>query len=486
MGLNRFARGPVGLVVAAQALVLTLLSGRYGFHRDELYFLAAGKRLAWGYVDQPPLTPLLARVSSDVFGDSPAGLRVAATLCAMATVVVLALIAREFGGGRGAQVLTAAMTALAAFVVVAGHTVSTTTVDMLVWSALGLVTLRLFRTGDGRWWLAVGAVIGIGLESKWLVLLMVAAIGLSVLAVGPRAVFRGIWPLVGILIALALAAPGLIWQATHDFPLLTVASGISDDDGAENRILFVPMQLVYVSPVLVPVWIAGAVRLWRAPELRWARAIAVAYPLLCVILLVLGGKPYYAAPFLLLLTAAGAEPTLRRLDRTWRRALAWVLAVTGAAVSLVVGLPILPVDSLAPVLAVNKEPGEQAGWPEFTVSVARGWDQIPVEQRSTAVIFTRNYGQAAALDRYGPERGLPGAYSGHMSYADWGPPADSAVGPVVVVGPYLDSWFGGCREVAVHDNGLGLENEEQGVKISLCDRVLRPWSAMWGELRHYY
>lgn len=480
--MERFARGPVGLVVGIQVLVLTLLSGRYGFHRDELYFIAAGKRLDWGYVDQPSLTPLLARISTDLFGATPAGLRVVATLCAAATVILLALVAREFGGGRGAQVLTAAMTALAAFVVVDGHMLSTATVDVLIWSALGLVVLRLFRTGDGRWWLAVGAVVGIGLEGKWLVLLMVASIGLAVLVTGPRTVFRTGWLPAGILLALVLAAPGLIWQAAHDFPLLTVASGISEDDGAENRILFVPMQLLYLSPVAVPVWIAGGIRLWRDPDLRWARSLAPAYPVLCVILLVLGGKPYYSAPFLLLLAAAGAEPCLRWLDRTGRRALAAFLAFVGAAVSLVVGLPLLPESALAPVLAVNKEQGEQVGWPELASSVTRVWERIPAEQRTTAVIFTRNYGQAGALEHYG----LPSVYSGHMSYSDWGPPPADAVGPVVVVGPYLPAWFTGCHEAAVHDNGFGVENEEQGVRISLCAGTSRPWSSLWSELRHYY
>ncbi|WP_340682943.1 hypothetical protein LCL61_30415 [Amycolatopsis coloradensis] len=145
-------------------------------------------------------------------------------------------------------------------------------------------------------WLAIGAVVGIGLEVKWLVLLIVASIGLAVLAVGLRTVFHTGWLTAGILLALVLAAPGLIWQAAHDFPLPTVASGISEDDGAENRILFVPMQLLYLSPVAVPVWIAGGLRLWRDPDLHWARSLAPAYPVLCVILLALGGNPYYSAP----------------------------------------------------------------------------------------------------------------------------------------------------------------------------------------------
>ncbi|WP_233611666.1 glycosyltransferase family 39 protein [Amycolatopsis sp. WAC 01376] len=339
--------------------MLTLVSGRYGFHRDELYFLAAGKRLAWGYVDQPSLTPFLARISTDVFGATPSGLRVAATLCATATVVLLALV-----------------------------------------------------------------------------------------------------------------ASGLIWQAVHGFPLLTVASGISADDGAENRILFVPMQLLYL-----PRGRAGLDRR-RPPTLaRSGLALGSFAGLgLSGVVRNLGGTGRKTV--LLSTVSVTARGRRRLLDRTWRRALAVALAFVGAAVSLVVGLPLLPVSALAPVLVVNKEQGEQAGWPELASTVTR----IPVEQRSTAVIFTRNYGQAGALEYYG----LPAVHSGHMSYADWGPPPAEAVGPVVVVGPYLPAWFIGCREAAVHDNGLGMGNAEQGVRISLCAGTSRPWSALWGELRHYY
>lgn len=426
--LPRFAVGVVGAVVAVQVAVLTALSARYGFHRDELYFLAAGEHPAWGYVDQPPLTPLLAKMATTVFGDSPSGLRVVSTMIGAATVVVVALVARELGGGRAAQALSAAVTALSSFVLVVSHMVSTATVDLLLWTVIGLLVLRLLRTGDGRWWVPVGAAVGVGLANKWLVLLLVSALGIAVLLVGPRAVLRSGWLAVGVGVAALLATPIVVWQAAHGFPLLTVAAGISADDGVENRILFVPMQLVYLSPLLVPVWIAGLVRLWRDPRLRWARALAVSYPVLCVELLILGGKPYYSVPLLVLLTAAGVEPALRWLGRGWlgrghrasRRALVGAVTVVAVAVSVLVGLPVLPAGSLnGPVLAMNKEAGEQVGWPAFAATVARAWQQIPPGQRSTAVIFTRNYGQAGALQRYGKQLGLPKPYSGHMSYTDW-------------------------------------------------------------------
>ncbi|MDT7728565.1 MAG: hypothetical protein QOI21_5141 [Actinomycetota bacterium] len=492
--LPRYAWGAVGTVVAAQIAVLTALSGRYGFHRDEQYFLAAGDRPAWGYVDQPPITPLLARASAALFGETPTGVRVAATLIGATTVLIVALVARELGGGRAAQVLSAAAAALSSFVLVVSHMLSTTTVDMLMWTVIGFLALRLLRTGDGRWWVAVGAAVGVGLENKWTVLLLVSALGIAVLVAGPRAVFRSGWLAVGVGVAAIIAAPTVIWQARHGFPLLTVASGISEDNGTENRILFVPMQLVYVSPVLVPVWIAGIVRLWRDPALRWAQALALSYPVLCVGLLVLGGKPYYSVPLLVLVTAAGAEPASRWLARgrhAVKRVLIGVATVAAAAISVVIGLPVLPADALAPVLAMNKEPGEQVGWPEFAATVSAAWQQIPPDQRATAVIFTSSYGQAGAVEQYRDEYRLPQPYSGHMSYADWGPPPDTMTGPVVLVGRFENGSearrvFTGCQVVAVHDNGIGLENEEQGTPVALCAAPAAPWSQLWPALRRFY
>jgi 4-amino-4-deoxy-L-arabinose transferase-like glycosyltransferase len=487
--LPRFALGPVGMVVAAQVAVLTALSGRYGFHRDELYFLAAGHHPAWSYVDQPPITPLLAKAATAIFGDSPSGLRVVSTLIGALTVVVVALIARELGGGRAAQVFAAAATALSGFVLVVTHMLNTTTVDLLMWTVIGLLVLRLLRTGDGRWWVPAGVAIGVGLENKWLVLLLVSALGIGVLAVGPRTVLRSGWLAAGVAVAAVLAAPMVLWQATHHFPMLSVAAGISAD--GSNRILFVPMQVLYLSPVLVPVWIAGIVRLWRDPGLRWARAFAVSYPVLCMELLIFGGKPYYAVPLLVILTAAGAEPALRWLDRRGRRVLAGAATVVAVAVSVTIGLPVLPAGSLnGPVLAMNEEQGEQVGWPSFVATVARAWQQIPPEQRGTAVIFTANYGQAGAIDRYGNEYGLPAPYSGHMSYADWGPPSDRLTGPVVLVGEFAATSavrhaITACQVTAVYDNGIGLDNKEQGTEVALCAGPIAPWSQIWPELRHF-
>ncbi|HEY0450861.1 ArnT family glycosyltransferase [Actinophytocola sp.] len=484
----RLATGAVGIVVAVQVAVLTALSGRYGFHRDELYFLAAGDRPAWGYVDQPPITPLLAKLSTAIFGETPMGLRVIATLIGAAMVVVVALVARELGSGKAGQVFAAAACALSSFVLVVSHLLATTTLDMLLWALIGLFALKLLRMGDGRWWLAIGAAVGVGMANKWLVLLLVLALGVALLVTGPRQVLRTWWLAAGIGVGLVVAAPILVWQAAHDWPLLTVASGISADDGAENRLLFVPMQIVYVSPVLVPVWIAGIVRLWRDPAVRWARALALSYPILCVILLILGGKPYYSVPLLVLLTAAGAEPALRWITR--HRAIATGLAVVGVAINAIVGLPVLPVSALGPAMAMNAEQGEQVGWHELTATVAGVWDDIPAADQDRAVILTSNYGQAGAIEEYRGDFGLPAPFSGHMSFADWGPPADDLTGPVVLVGEIdlatVGDLFDGCEQVTENDNGMDLENQEQGTNVALCTGPARPWSQLWPDVRHYY
>ncbi|WP_326836782.1 glycosyltransferase family 39 protein [Amycolatopsis rhabdoformis] len=468
-----FAWGGVGIVVLVQAAVLTVLSGGYGFHRDEFYFLAAGKRLAWGYVDQPPLTPALARVAAGLFGETPAGLRVVATLAGVATVVVLALVARELGGGYAAQVVTAVVTALSGYVLVVSHMLSTTTIDMLVWSVLGLLTVKLLKSGDGRWWLAIGAVTGVGLLNKWLVPLLLVALAVAVGITGPRKVFRTWWLAAGAVIALAAVAPVLVWEAGHGWPMLTFAGDISGDD--DNRLMFVPLQIAYLSPVLVPVWIAGAVRLWKTPRLR---ALALAYPILCVVLLALGGKPYYSLPLLMLLTAAGVQPALEWFGR--RKARRWwlVAAAVGAVVSLAIGLPVVPTQALGPVLALNKEQGEQVGWPGFVTTVADAWRQVP--DPATAVIFTSNYGEAGALEHAGIT-----AYSAHLAYGDWGPPPDRLDGAVLLVGEFdrPARAFTGCRQVAVQDTGI--DNDEQGTPVALCTGTTAGWSTLWRSLRHF-
>ncbi len=488
-----FAGRPVVGIAVLLAAVLTALSGRYGFHRDELYFLAAADHLDWGYVDQPPLTPLLVRISTELFGATPMGIRVISTITSALTVVVVALIAREFGAGRRAQILAAICAAVSGFLLGVGHLASTATYDLLAWMVIALLAIKVLRTGDGRWWLAIGLATGIALQNKHLVVLPLAALLIAVLITGPRSVLRTWWLPAGIAVAALIAAPNLLWQAAHDWPQLTVASGISEDDGPENRVMFVPLQILQLSPFLVPIWVAGYLHLWRSPTLRWARPVALAYPVLCVIVLALGGKSYYALPLLLVLVAAGCQPVINWLTTpraTARRTVLAIGLVLTAVTSALFTLPVLPASAVNFVIPVNQEQGEQIGWPELAAAVATAWQQIPEAQRPRATLFAGNYGQAGALRKYGPAHGLPQPYSGHMSFHDWARPADTQDGPVLLVEQerqaQYERHFTNCTQLGTEENTAGADNEEQGTALVLCQSSAAPWSQTWPNLRRYY
>jgi 4-amino-4-deoxy-L-arabinose transferase-like glycosyltransferase len=411
------------------------------------------------------------------------GLRVLSTITCVITVIVVALIAREFGSDRRGQLLAAVCAGVSGFVLGVGHLVSTATYDLLAWMLICLFAVKLLRSGDGRWWLALGLTAGIALENKYLVVLPIGALLVSLVAVGPREVLRSWWLPGGIAIAGLIALPNVIWQFQHGWPQLTVAGGISEDDGTENRVMFIPLQLLLLSPFLVPIWIAGFLRLWR---MGWARAVALAYPVLCVVVLAVGGKSYYALPLLLVLVAAGSEPALGWIDR--HRPLAIVGLVLTALTSALFTLPVLPASAVDYVIPVNKEQGEQIGWPTLTAAVATAWDRIPPDQRSSATIVAGNYGEAGALLRYGPSHGLPLVYSGHMSFADWARPPDTNTGPVLLVEqnrtPSLEQHFRDCSQVGTIDNIVS--NDEDGTALVLCAGTTEPWSTLWPKLRRYY
>jgi 4-amino-4-deoxy-L-arabinose transferase-like glycosyltransferase len=484
----------LGLAVTA---VLIAVAGRYGYHRDEFYYLASGLHPAFGYVDQPPLTPLVARAEDELFGDSVVALRLAPALATGFTVLVTALIAGELGGGRGPRALAAGGVAVAAFPVGTGHILSTSTFDLLFWALLSWLMLRGLRRG-GPVWLAAGAVAGLALENKTLVVGLLGAVGCGVLAVGPRGALRDRWLWAGLLLTVALWAPNLVWQAGHGWPQVSMAGQIADvgNGGSQPRWLFPVFQLVLVSPLLTPVWLSGLWALARDPALRWARGFAVAYAVLFVVLLAVGGKPYYLAGMYPVLLAAGAVPTLRwvrrgaegRLGRRWRTGALAAALVLSAAATAVLMLPLVPARMLpgSPIVALQPIAAETVGWPEYVARVAAVYHSLPADRRVHTVALTANYGEAGALDLFRRRTDLPPAYSGHNSYADWGPPPESAT-TVVAVGfdePRLRRWFASVRPAARLDNGLGLANEEQGRPVFVCTDRRDSWGRIWPELRH--
>ena len=472
---------PVLLVAAVTVALLVALSGRYGYHRDELYFLAAGRHPAWSYPDQPPLTPLVARALSAIAPDSLLVLRLPSALAAATTVALTGVLARQLGAGRTGQTLAAACVGFSGATFAIFHTLSTTAFDVLFWTLLSMLVVRQLRGADPRGWLLVGLSVGVALQNKVLIAFLILALLIGLLAGGPRSVFRSPWLYAGGVLALLVAAPVVIWQAGHGWPQLALSRSIAAGGSTSSQpwFLFLPFQIILYSPLYAPIWAVGWWRLLRAPALRRFRAFAIAFAILIVLFLVTGGKPYYLAGLYPILLAAGAEPVV-----AWARRGTLVTAVAASLlITAALMLPVWPASWLpgSPMIAVNPDAGETVGWPRLVQTVATTYPDAP----AGSVVLARNYGEAGAIDRFGPALGLPPAYSGHNAYGRWGPPPPPAPGSAVVIGYRADElsrWFTSCRPAAVVDNGVGLDNQEQGRIVFVCNGLRATWAQTWPQL----
>ena len=485
--LTEFATGPVVALGAGLAVLLLAFAGRYGYHRDELYFLASGRHLAWGYPDQPPLVPFLARLLAPAH--SVAVLRAPPALAVAAIVVLGGLSARELGAGRSAQILTAATLAVGGVFIGSGHLLSTATFNFLAWSVVVWLVLRILRTGNDRLWLVVGAVVAIGVMDSDLVAFLMAAIVAGALVTSGGRILRSPFLWLGGAIAVAGWAPYLFWQAGHGWPQLAVSRSIAAGHSGSStpRWLVLPEQLVLLSPWLAPVWVIGLARLLRDPALRWARAVGVAYLILAVVFVVTGGKGYYLAGLFPVLVGAGAEPAVRwaRRGRSKARGGAIVAGlVLTAAGAVFVALPVVPVTDLHNTGA-QFDVRETAGWPAFVAEIAAAYRQVPTPVGGTVAILGSNYGESGAVDRYGRRYGLPHAYGVHMGYWYWGPPPPNATS-VVAIGFDRDQLARFCADPVLLtrlDNHLALHNDEQGAPVWSCAALRAPWKVLWPKLK---
>ncbi len=481
---------PLLILAGAVMLALAVTSGRYGYHRDELYFIAAGSHPALGYPDQPTLTPLLARAMDLLAPGSLLVLRAPAILASGLTTVLTGLLAREAGGAGRAQVVAASCWAAGAICLVTGHFLTTTTYDVCLTAAVSLMIARVLRSGDPRWWLPAGLLLGVALLNKSLVGVVVIGVLGCLALFGPREMLRSRWLLAGAALAVLGALPYGVWQAEHGFPQRALARAIASDGAEGGRAGFIPFQLLLIGPLLVPVWATGLLNLLRNPAQRALRCFAIAYLAFIPIFIVSGGKAYYIAGLYPLLLGVGSIRIDEWLARCRIRSVAFAGAATAtAAISAVIGLCLLPVNDLqgSVVIALNPDAGEMVGWPHFTETVANVYDSIPASRRGNAVIFTGNYGEAGAIAHFGPAHGLPYPYSGHNGWALWGPPPNSRTTAVLVgIGEaQARRDFTGCRLRARIDDGYGLENNEQHEPVWLCAGEVRPWSLLWPVLRHY-
>jgi 4-amino-4-deoxy-L-arabinose transferase-like glycosyltransferase len=482
---------PVLAVAGLMAATLLLLSAAYGFHRDEMYFIVAGRHPAFGYADQPPITPLLSAASVALLGVSPTAVRLLPALEMALVVIVTALIARDLGGPRRAQLLAAVTAALSGYLG-AGHLDDTAEFDLLAWAVAVWLLVRILAGGDPRLWVVLGVVAGIGLENKDTLFFLGAGLALGLLPARRWDVIRSPWAWAAIGIALLIAMPNLIWEAANGFPQLALASHIAAQAG-DNRAQTLPLLWLFSGPFLFPITVAGLVWVLRAKEAGPWRTIGIAAIAGPALIFVMGGKPYYAIGTVPMFMAAGGMALDRWLARGGRIVMGvkWTGFVSAAALSgLLVAyltLPILPLSdySKTSLPTTVTDTAEQVGWPEYVSQVEGVVASLPADERARTAIVTSNYGEAAALELLGT--GLPPVYSGHNAYWNWGPPP-SGLDVVVLVGDSFlttgGQYFTGCHTVATIHNALSIPNQEEGQAIQVCTGLQASWAGIWPNLRH--
>jgi 4-amino-4-deoxy-L-arabinose transferase-like glycosyltransferase len=476
-------------------LVLHMLTnGQYGFHRDELNFIDDGRHLAWGYVDCPPLAPFIARLSWELFGSSLIGLRFFPALAQSLVLILTGLMVRRLGGKRWAQVIASIAAAIAPVALSEGSLFMYLSFDLLWWVLAAYSVMRLLRSQDARWWLGIGAALGLGMLTKYTIAYLVAGIVAGVLFTPARRYLKSPWLWAGAGLALLIFLPNLVWMAQHNFITLEkLIFAHNRDVQAGYTRSFLPDQLyLSVNPAAIFLWVGGLLYFWLDNEGRRFRLLGWMFVVPFGLFLVTQGRGYYAAPLYPMMIAGGtcaAEKWLLSRSGTVRirlNALLYSFLAIGGLAAWAVATPIAPINSAWWKLIDRANPQlyrEEVGWPELVQTVAGIRDSLPVEERSRLGILASNYGEAGAINLFGPGYHLPSPISGIDSYWLWGygdPPPQTVIVIGFKIGP-PDGWFQRCTPAGTITNKFGIANEEttNHSRIFLCRDLLYPWPAFW-------
>lgn len=473
-------------------------NGQYGFHRDELATLDDARHLAWGFVAYPPVTPAIGRVELALFGASLFGIRVIPTIALAIAVFVSGLIARELGGARKAQILTAVAVAIVPIVSIQTNVLQYVSFDYLWGVLLTYFVLRLLNTEDPRWWVVIGVVIGLGMMTKYTMGFFVLGLAAGVFLTPTRRLLWNRWLLLGVAVSLLIFLSNFLWQARHDFISLEFLRHIHARDVRIGRTrAFVPEQLfVCVSLFTVPLPILGWWFYFTGRGRKY-RLLGWMYSAAFVLFLIAQSRSYYLGPLYPVLIAAGAVVWERWLASRSRAAGltmqggTWLLVIAGAITSFVLFTPIARINSgLWHVVAkLHDNYTEEIGWPELTGTVANVYNSLSAEERSRTGILVGNYGEAGAINTYGAKYNLPQAISGTNSnwYRTY---PHSEPQTLIVVGfdaEDVTELFESCELAGHNTNPYGVSNEESRAHpdIFLCRHLRMPWHDFWKEFRRF-
>ncbi|HEY2954183.1 MAG TPA: glycosyltransferase family 39 protein [Candidatus Eisenbacteria bacterium] len=500
------ADGPLLALALAKLLLHFTAITRYGWFRDELYYLVCAQHPAAGYVDQPPLSIWILGLARLLFGDSLFAIRLLPALAGATTVFLTGRIARELGGGRFAQALAALAAVVAPVFLGTDHVYSMNSFDILLWTLAAFVTLRVLATGSPRHWLLLGAVLGLGLLNKVSVMWLMAGLGAGLLLSPQRAALRTRWPWCAGAIALLLFAPHLAWQVAHGWPTLEfMRNATGEKMRAVSPIAFFGSQALVMDPVALPLWLGGLLWLLFSRAGRQGRPLGVMY-LAVAAFLIAGGRSRasYLAPAYVPLFAAGAvafEALTATRPRALRAAAVALLVAAGAAL-VPFALPVVPVETyiryaralhMAPSteehLSLGLLPQHYAdmfGWEELVGEVEKAWRGLTPAEQAECSIFAQNYGEAGAITVLGRRRGLPPALSGHNNFWLWGPGRKSAEVMIVVGGDLADNQraFRELTRVGIVRSRYAMPYE-QDLPVYVGRGLRIPMRELWPMVRRY-
>jgi hypothetical protein len=511
--MDRIGRAGLWIAIGLAALKLALhmlTASNYGLFIDELYFFACGEHLAWGYVDMPPLTALQAWAARALFQGSLFGIRLFPALAGAGMVLLTGAAARELGGRRFAQALACVGAVIAPVYLLVGSYLSMNSIEPLIWTGCAFLLIRIVRTGDVRLWLVFGLLAGVGLLNKETMAIFGFALLSGLLLTRARKVMLNRWFLMGGALALAIFAPALAWMIRHGFPHFEQLANVRlahrnvDLDPLE----FLVQQVTYQHPLAAPIWLGGLVYFFARPAGKTYRFLGWAYAISLAVLLAADGRPYYLSPAYPILLAGGSvwiEGALGADKWRWAKPCILALLGIGGAILAPFTLPLLPPESYirySKSLGIDQAPiethelgvlpqlfADRFGWPEMAAAVADVFRSLPPEERSRAIILARNYGQAGAIDFYGPALGLPKAMSGHLTYYYWGERTADGVMPgataiVLAISPEALRPYFQSVEIAGHTRhpySMPYEN----FPIYLCRGLKVPLSKLWPSFKNW-
>jgi hypothetical protein len=491
--------GVLVLLAVTRIVVHTATNGQYGFHRDELQTLDDARHLDWGFVVYPPMVPLLARFELTLFGTSLVGFRLLAAVAVSAAMVIAGLIAKELGGGSREQVLAAIATGISPVSLAQGAVFQYVSFDYLWCVLVTYFLVRLLKTEDGRWWLAIGAAVGVGMQTKYTMVFFATGLVVGIVLTPARRYLSSPWLWAGLAISLLIFLPNLIWQVQHQFISLEFLKHIHVRDVRQGRTQGFLLQQVWlcINPATIPLVLLGLWFYFVREEGSRYRLLGWTYMVTLALFMVAKARFYYLAPMYPVLLAGGSVlwghwvRSLRPGRARIAQGILWSGMLLGAATFALIVMPVAPIGSAVWNFASNKHDQfrEEVGWTDLAQTVARVYESLATEERAHAGILTGNYGEGGALNLYGPSLGLPRAMAGTNSFWYRGytePPPET----VIVAGFDLDEaekLFTSCRVAAKNTNRYDVVNEESRdhPDILVCQHLREGWPEFWRKFRRF-